>query len=161
MWQLVSFHCLVSAGQGGRFCEAVLVSKHPALKQNLNFKPELSHWHKCLKIVAQELCLKRDPVAWQWWKRAGQSHFAFYSVWRWHVVGTIYPVDLELFAMSLLCSWHCSSIGKSRLGKLAALCQVTAFFFCLRVVWIIVPCCERGPGFRSAPSDAGGLCHDW
>lgn len=137
------------------------MSKHPALKQNLNFKPELSHWHKCLKIVAQELCLKRDPVAWQWWKRAGQSHFAFYSVWRWHVVGTIYPVDLELLAMSLLCSWHCSSIGKSRLGKLAALCQVTAFFFCLRVVWIIVPCCERGPGFQSAPSDAGGLCHDW
>lgn len=33
--------------------------------------------------------------------------------------------------------------------KLAALCQVTAFSFCLRVVWIIVPRCERGPGLPS------------
>lgn len=46
-------------------------------------------------------------------------------------MGTAYPVDFELLAVSLLCYWHCSSIGKSRLANLQHCVRLLRFFLLL------------------------------
>lgn len=135
---LVGVLPLVGVGQEWGSCWAVPVSKHPAPKQNLSFKPMWLPWHKCLKIVAQERCLagSSDLVLME---KTGQSYF-----------------DVSALLPPLLTHWEEQTCKQT--------CSIVAGLLHFSTAWEwfgSLSLAVRGNQASQVPhAGAGGLCHN-